>query len=461
MPINEPYNPVNDPTINPFARRRGDFIKTFVTPSSSVSGGGNGVTSLDDPTYLGFSLRFDIASPLFNGATNGTPAKPPSESPLLDAAVDALLGPAPTPSLGGEVGQTIPGGESAIGYLKRVGEETRASYLASFIQGLREVNEYRPYYWQSIEGLSDAWTKSLNMKDPFQGSGDGEGITIGCLEAIDLKISALFNLYKAAVYDVEYRRMVLPQNLMYFKVYVDVYEIRRFKATQGWLTKLNPNAPQNDVDRFLNDNTSRITFVFDECVWVPEATGKIFDTVTNAGSNEMTATSIKWSYGTMSMISDFAGIDQELSDKAKLQTQGGLGAAVRNAAKNQALKAANAALNRGVGAVRALAQGALLGNAFGLRNQILGALQNPGALTAAVAGAARQIGRALGPTNPSGPSLGDNPLGGGIQPGVSLPTDNIYLGAITNSDSTLGSSNIFGPGPSGPGPLESNNVFGE
>jgi len=455
MPINEPYNPVNDPTINPFARRRGNFIKTFVTPASSVSGGGNGVTSLDDPTYLGFSLRFDISSPLFNGAANGTPAKPPSETPLVDAIGDSLLGPAPEPPLSGEEGQFIPGGESAIGYLKKVGEKTRASYLASFIQGLREVNEYRPYYWQTIEGLNDAWTKSLNMLDPFQGSGDGEGITIGCLEAVDLKISALFNLYKSAVYDVGYKRTVLPKNLMYFRVYVDVYEIRRFKSTQGWLTKLNPNAPQNDVDRFLNDNTSRITFVFDECQWMPEASGKVFDNVTNAGGNEMSATSMKWSYSTISMISDFAGIDQELSDKAKLQTQGGLGAAVKNAAKNQALKAANAALNRGVGAVKALAQGAILGNAFGLRNQIIGVLQNPGAVSSAIAGAMVQSGGSS-----SNIKLGDNPLGAGIQPGGSLPTDNIYLGLVPGSGSQLGSSNVFGPGPSGPGPLESNNVFG-
>ena len=460
MPISESYNPINDPSINPLARRGGDIVKRFVQPASSVSGGGNGVTSLDDPTYLGFSLRFDISSPLFNGATNGTPAKPPSESPLLDAIITeaAGLGLAPPigqPTLGGEVGKSIPGGESAIGYLQKIGETTRASYLASFIQGLREVNEYRPYYWQTIEGLTDAWTKSVNMIDPFQGSADAEGITIGCLEAVDLKISALFNLYRAAVYDAEYRRIVLPKNLMYFKVYVDVYEIRRFKATEGWLSKLNPASPPLDVDRFLNDNTSKITFIFDDCVWMPDVSGKIFESVTNAGGNEMGVTSMKWQYGSISMESDFAGIDQQLSDAAKLQTQGNLGDAVKNAVKNQATKAANAALARGVSAIKGLVQGALLGNVFGLRNQILGALQNPGAVSAALAGAANTPGRP-----PTGPRLADNALGEGIQPGNSLPSGNLFLGQIPPGESVLPSSNVFGPGPSGPGPLESNNVFG-
>lgn len=462
MPISESYNPVNDPAINPLARRGNDVVKRFVNPASSVSGGGNGVTSLDDPTYLGFSLRFDISSPLFNGATNGSPAKPASESPLLDALVSeasdrGLELSSGNPRLAGDAGETIPGGESAVGYLKQVGERTRASYLEAFIQGLREVNEYRPYYWQTIAGLNESWAKSLSVIDPFQGAADGEGITIGCLEAVDLKISALFNLYKAAVYDVEYRRMVLPRNLMYFRVYVDVYEIRRFKVVENWLQKLNPNTPPNDVERFLNDNTSTITFVFDECTWVPSESGKVFESVTNAGSNEMAATSMKWQYCSVSLKSDFSGIDQELNDKSKNQTPGRLGDAVKNAAKQQALKAAGAAADRLAKKAKGLAQGLVLGNAFGLRNQVFAALQNPGALSAAVAGAGALIFRSKGPT---GPSLGDNPLGTGVKPGNSLPSDNLFLGLV-NPQLDLSSSNIFGAGPSGPPPLESNNVFGE
>ena len=50
-----------------------DFVKTFVNARSATGSGNNGVTDLDDPTYLGFELMFDITSPLFNGATNGDP----------------------------------------------------------------------------------------------------------------------------------------------------------------------------------------------------------------------------------------------------------------------------------------------------------------------------------------------------------------------------------------------------
>ncbi len=461
MPISEPYNPFNDADLNPLARRGSDIIKRFVQPAGTVSGGGNGVTSLDDPTYLGFSLRFDISSPLFNGATNGSPVKPPSETPVLDSITELASGqglapPASEPKLAGEIGNSIPGGESAIGYLQKVGENTRASYLASFIQGLREVNEFRPYYWQTIDGLTDAWTKSVNMLDPYQGATDAEGITIGCLEAVDLKISALFNLYRAAVYDVEYRRTVLPKNLMHFKVYVDIFEIRKFKSTQGWLSKLNISAPKDDVERFLNSNTSKITFVFDECTWVPAESGKTFERVTNAGGNEMTIASMKWQYGSISIESDFSGIDQSLSDAAKLQTGGNLGTAVKNATKNQAVKAADATLSRGEGAGRALIQSTVFGNAFGLVNQALGVIRNPGALTSAIQGASVQTGGI--PAGAPIASLGDNPFGEALKPANSLPSDNLFGENLLRSVSSLSSSNVFGPSPSGPPPLTSNNI---
>lgn len=458
MPINEPYNPASDPAVNPFAKRGNDVIKRFVSPASSVSGGGNGVTSLDDPTYLGFSLRFDISSPLFNGATNGEPPRPPSESPVFDAlgesVANGLAPPNQEPALAVEVSKPIQSGESAVGYLNKVGETTRASRLMYFIQGLREVNEIRPYYWQTISGLTEAWSRSLNMKDPFQGSAEGEGITIGCLEAIDLKISALFNLYKAAVYDVAYRRMVLPTNLMYFRVEVDIFEIRRFKVVENWLQKLNPNTPPNDVERFLNDNTSKITFVFDDCKWVPEESGKVFEGVTNAGGNEKTVTSMKWEYGSISMKADFSGIDQELNDKSKNQTKGNLGTAVKDAVKQQALKAAGSAADRLAKRIGGLVKGVVLGNVFGLRNQIFAALQNPGALSSAVEGALIQR-----PSTPGGNiRLGDNPLGTVIQPSKSLPSDNLFPGKA-NQSFGLNSSNVFGRGPSGPPPLNPNNIF--
>ena len=132
-----------------------DFAKTFVQTASSAAGGGNGVTSLDDPTYLGFNIRFDISSPLFEGGLTG--------SPVIPAGQD------PTSFAGGDVGElgTHPSGESAVGYLNNLGEVTRATYLKAFIQGLREIQTKRPYYFQTIEGLQEAFNKTVIRNNYF------------------------------------------------------------------------------------------------------------------------------------------------------------------------------------------------------------------------------------------------------------------------------------------------------
>lgn len=469
MPLSELYNAIDPqgtvlnaqvfgrgfyPGEDPFEGSRGQFPdayrfgKTFVSPAYAVQGGGNGVTSVDDPTYLGFSLRFDILSPLFNGAISNIPNNQPADDIESDIA---------------PISQIIPSGESAVGYLEKIGDPTRANYLRSFIQGIQEVNSVRPYYWQTIEGLSEAWGKSFSMMDPFSGSADGEGITIGCLEALDLKIGALFNLYKAAVYDVKYKRTVLPKNLMYFNVYVDILEIRKFKSIQNVLTRANTNNDPEATLRLINENTATITFGFEDCIWDLTALGKMFESVTNAGSNEMTTSSMKWSYSRVEMESQFPGVESSLSDSANLQpkTLGGKTStnarsiakkifdnasnAVQNAGKSTLKNVKKGALNRVERIARSLIQGPLLGNVFGQRNQTLAAIRNPQALINAVAGAAVQSST-LSSGSP-GPGLVRN-LG-----------DPIFTNQIPQIQENLQSNNIFGDGPSGPPPLKSNNVF--
>lgn len=476
MPLTELYNAVDPqgvilnrgdfgrnffPGEDPFESSRGQFPdayrfgKTFVSPSFSIRGGGNGVTSIDDPTYLGFSLRFDILSPLFSGAI--IPTSPNSQI----GPGESTEGTNSIETVSQAVNPVRQAGESAIAYLEAIGETTRANYLKSFIQGIREINEKRPYYWQTIEGLSEAWNKTFLMADPYSGSADGEGITVGCLEAMDLKISALFNLYKAAVYDVKYKRTILPKNLMYFNVYVDILEIRKFKSIKSVLTRGNTNDVENDTFRLINENTATITFKFNDCVWDLTATGNVFANVTNAGDNSMATSSMKWFYSSVEMESQFPGLDSSLSDAANLQprTLGGktninakgIGKKILDNASNAAQTAGARVLsnlkkgvvNRVERTARSLIQAPLLGNAFGQRNQVLAAIRNPQSLINAVAGASFQ-------TNSS----------------QSVGTSNINLGdpIFSNqnnaqSQSRLQSDNIFGTSPSGPPPLNPNNVF--
>lgn len=482
MPLNQLYNAVDPqgvvlnadvfgrgsyPGEDPFKSQRGRFpdayrfAKTFVSPSNVVQGSGNGVTSIDDPTYLGFSLRFDISSPLFNTGVSNIPSIPKlNDNSSLFTNIDG--------SNTTQNDQLIPRDESAIGYLLKVGETTRADYLRSFIQGIREINFKRPYYWQTIEGLPEAWNKTFNIEDPYSGSTEDEGITIGCLEALDLKISALFNLYKAAVYDAKYKRIILPKNLINFNVYVDILEIRKFKTVRKRLTVENPtirpDENRQNTLKLINENTASITFLFEDCVWDLTACGTIFGNVTNNGTNEMAVTSMKWKFGRVEIESQFPGYGSALKDSANLQPSNagnrintdpqGIGKKILDNAKDGIENAITTTLNntkKGVvnkaeRVARSLIQNPLLGNVYGQRNQILNAIRNPQFLVNAVAGAAVQFG--LLPDSrsrtPQGSQLGDS----------------VFSDNSSQELSPLNSSNVFdGRRPSGPSPLTSNNVF--
>ena len=416
MPLIDLANPVGSQALaqlaGPFGSYLGgssfpssyQFAKRFVNNANTAEGSGNnGVTALDDPTYLGFTLMFDISSPLFNGATRGAVSMPaPEQSPA--SFVDGNLNVSQSVGATSDAGSgtsSYPSEPSAIGYLDKIGETNRVEYLRAFITGLLEVSKERPYYFQTIGGLLEAWTKSFEFaEDPFTGSGDGDGITIGCLEAIDLKMTALFNLYKMAVYDVRYKRMVVPKNLLRFDIYIYVQEIRKFKTVRNWLGSLNPSNAGADTKKYVNENTSQVGFKFTECLWIPGACGKVFEGVTNVGGTVAT-TDIKFSYGTMENVSQFSGFDSKL-DESKLQSNSDpafLGK-IKQFGKDQLDNVAAGAINLATRTVSNAIQGLTLGNVFGLRNSLLGTIANPQGLLNAAVGAAIQ-GAGLPATNTS------------------------------------------------------------
>jgi hypothetical protein len=483
-----------------------EFVKRFVNNAKTNNGSDyNGVTALDDPTYLGFSLSFDITSPLFNMATvgfnapetgadvndflntlNDSPTDAPADNTgalanalsaatadgrdgaigILKKAVDVEN------KLGVTFGPPIPATEpptanpgtgesaSAIGYLIKIGEDNRANYLRAFVQGLQEIVQQRPYYFQTITGLLEAFQKSIAFsEDPYTGVQEGEGIVVGCLEAIDLKMTAIFNLYRMACYDVRMKRYVLPKNLMRFDVYVDVHEIRKFKTVRNWLTALNLNDNSPDTKKYVNENTSRIRFKFTECMFNAAASGKVFEGVTNVGGTVAT-TEIQWSYGLLELDSQYSGYDGALKED-KQQTSPNMKSKLKTFAKAQLANQAKGAINLASRSISSAIQGLTLGNVFGLRNQVLGTLANPQGLMNAAAGAAIQSGElATFGGSTANTSLGDNPLGDATAP---LQTINSAK-AFDSSTSTLGSLksiSAFGaPGPAQDnGELSSTNIF--
>tara|TARA_R110002074_G_scaffold399683_1_gene593361 strand:+ start:287 stop:1693 length:1407 start_codon:yes stop_codon:yes gene_type:complete len=431
-----------------------DYAKRFVNAKNVNGSGNNGVTALDDPTYLGFGLMFDITSPLFNGATNGDPG-------IND----------------GGSSNEYPTTPSAIGYLNKIGEANRVQYLRAFVQGILEIQRTRPYYFQTITGLLEAFQKSTQFsQDPYTGTTGEEGIAIGCLEAIDLKITALFNLYRMAIYDVRYKRFVLPKNLMRFDVYVNVHEIRKFRTVVKSAEATNTRSAETTTADHVNENTSQIRFKFTDCIFNVAASGKAFEGVTNTGGN-ITTTEIKWGYSVLELVSQYSGFDSALEEdkkqtvsspamegKQKSFLKDKLDSVVQKAEDIGASALAN--LEAAPGNLLAAAQArvggiidsAVLGNVFGLQNQIIGALTNPGILNAAL-GAALQS--SSGPDKSIASNLGDSAFD------PALPRKSSLSGTSSAFDNTapvndrLNGYNAFGaPGPTQDnGGLSSTNIF--
>lgn len=465
MPLIDLANPLNSQGLQqiagPFGSLLGpgaqfpesyDYAKRFVQTRKTFEGGGNGVTSVDDPTYLGFNIRFDTSSPLFNGAEKG----------------DVVSG-AGELSESNNTSGDIPQTESAIGYLTVRGEANAANYLKAFAQGMLQIARTRPYYFQTIDGLDAAYTKTTDMLDPYMGVADADGISIGMLEAIDLKMSALFNLYKMAAFDVKYKRLRIPKNLLRFNVYIDVLEIRKFKTVRNYLGALAPEQfPADETLKVVNENTSQITFKFSQCMFDPAASGKVFENVTNiADGANMAVSLMKWSYGKVEMEAQFSGFDSKLMD-AKPQpidpnAPSKLEATVKQFAKDQLANQAAGAINALERGVSSFIQNFTLGNVYGVFNNLKDKIANPQGLINSLNGAAVQALETEQSVSGGIPqSLGDNPFPDpAIQPGNSDDINNrlfedVPSEPLANSDSVGG--NIFGSSPSGP-PLESSNIF--
>ena len=271
-----------------------DSLNGFVKGIHTTFGGVN------DPTYLGFTLMFDwYTSPLFKGGLdngNGVRFNVEADDP----------------------GNAFPYG-SALRYLKFRNEDKRIKSLQKFITHLSIVNKDMPWYWQGITGLDTVYRKHNNMDEPYRG-GDDSVISINTLESVDMKISGLINLYRNAVLDFENRRKVIPDNALYFNLYIYVEEIRKFNTftslvTQG-LQGASPSFFPTGKTLFeeVKKNTTRIVIELKNCTFMPEESVDIFTNVGNV-LPQQAIQKISIKYRDISMNTDLAWLNYNLNDK--------------------------------------------------------------------------------------------------------------------------------------------------
>jgi hypothetical protein len=119
---------------------------------------------------------------------------------------------------------------SAQTYLGSIGHKDKENSLAKFKSILEYLTFNAPWYFQSITGLDKLWSNATDMAKGYKGS--EAVLTIKTLEALDLRMTELANLYRSAIYDKVYMRERVPDNLRWFAMDIYLAEVRniRFNA---------------------------------------------------------------------------------------------------------------------------------------------------------------------------------------------------------------------------------------
>jgi hypothetical protein len=152
----------------------------------------------------------------------------------------------------------------------------RANALVAFRNILTSINEKSPWFIQTIDGLDSI----LKVTPPRQvGGGAGykeqrSGIlTFNCLDAIDLRVAAMGELYRKATYDFQYHREMLPANLRKFRMWIIVTEIRQIDLQKNLADVLNPF------------NISGVGSTFENIQNIAQSSGILKSRATNSGDD--------------------------------------------------------------------------------------------------------------------------------------------------------------------------------
>jgi len=223
------------------------------------------LAQFEDPTYLGFKLFFRG----INDSNHGG---------LLGAASNS---------------------NSARYYLNQIGDTTRFKMLDTFVNLLQKINKEYPWYFQSITGLDECWKRRAEIEKPeIKGQ-----ITIACIESLDLRMSALVDLYRKATYDWVHKREVLTDNLRHFEMGVMVYDNRTFMQSlagdkiDGVEPKPNSNSEEVNKTFFGESEFEYSQFMFDfSFVEINMGSGGDLFSSINNGGNEAAQQSLIFDY---------------------------------------------------------------------------------------------------------------------------------------------------------------------
>ena len=196
------------------------LVRKFLT-ATNIDGTSSGSSGLQDPTFLGFTIKFSYYNDEARDGMGRVDANSMMPGLLLeDKDID-----------------------SAYGYLRRVGRPEEAEYIKKFREQLQDLENNKPWYFQSITGMEDV-VKSLEPGNFWRGK--DKVLTIECLESIDMQMSFLASLYRKATFEEEWKRVLLPSDKRKFIMTIIVAEIRNINLIQKEVNALVKTASSGD-----------------------------------------------------------------------------------------------------------------------------------------------------------------------------------------------------------------------
>lgn len=221
----------------------------------------------EDPTVLGFQLKFSEQDPLFY-------LRNQKEEDGLPSAAE---------------------------YLLYNGQEERYMMLRRFQKKIKYLFQTRDYYMQRLSGLGNIYEHREGV------SYIEREIKIDTLESIDLFISSIADDYNKATYDYDNMKSVIPINLLYFDLVIVVNEIRQFKT---FLQGLQGDDLALDYDQdqmsYLNRHLGCFVLKFSDCLFDFTESNGYLNSLDNTAPNPI-ANSFKIRLGKL----DFSEYDLE------------------------------------------------------------------------------------------------------------------------------------------------------
>ncbi len=244
-------------------RERSLFLKGFKLSNSGKN---------EDPTYLGFKIMFDFGNLTVDPNYGWAP------SPLLKRENYSIDNSSMAESINNPFGQPQYAASnpqlmyySAYNYLlQREGSfdaennrTKRANAILQFTKLLQEINANSPWFFQSIDGLdklsqvSRSGFQTSNQFDAFDTQRTAEKyLNIKTLESINLRISALAELYNQATFDYDNMRWLVPRNLRKFTMWIFVTEIRNFFKTSRLINSSTTLTAIDSLSNLLQTNNN-------------------------------------------------------------------------------------------------------------------------------------------------------------------------------------------------------------